>query len=79
MKAVIKLDVPDFQIDQPVTVYFKDTMQKTGVCEADRNEPVAAEIEGGGASWFHVCGDCHGSINWKDSYCCHCGRKVKWE
>ena len=33
MNAVIRLDVPDWQIGQPVTVYFKDTMQKHGVCE----------------------------------------------
>ena len=37
MKAVIRLDVPDWQIGQPVTVYFKDTMQKHGVCEADND------------------------------------------
>ena len=35
MKAVIKLDVPDWQVGQPVTVYFKDTMIKRGVCEFD--------------------------------------------
>lgn len=32
MKAIIHLDVPDWQIGQPVTVYFPDTMQKKGVC-----------------------------------------------
>ena len=35
MKAVIKLDVPEFQIGEPVTVYFRDTMYKEGICEAD--------------------------------------------
>lgn len=35
MKAVIKLDVPDWQIGQEVTVHFPDTMCKTGVCEAE--------------------------------------------
>ena len=35
MKAVIKLDVPDFQIGQPVVVYFKDTMRKEGICELE--------------------------------------------
>lgn len=34
MKAVIYLDVPNYQISQEVTVYFKDTMMKRGVCEA---------------------------------------------
>lgn len=33
MKAVINLDVPEWQIGQPVSVYFPDTMQKRGVCE----------------------------------------------
>ena len=35
MKAVIELDVPDWQIGQPVTVYFKDTMMKHGICERE--------------------------------------------
>lgn len=35
MKAVIKLDVPDWQIGQEVTVYFKDTMMKKGLCEME--------------------------------------------
>ena len=36
MNAVIKLDVPDYQIGQEVTVYFKDTMQKRGYCTAEK-------------------------------------------
>ena len=35
MKAIIRLDVPEFQIGQSVNVYFKDTMMKTGVCEKE--------------------------------------------
>ena len=45
----------------------------------NQGEPAEAEIEGGGSSWFYVCGDCHGIIDWKDAYCHHCGRKVKWD
>jgi len=33
MKAVIEIDVPEWQIGQDVTVIFKDTMVKRGVCE----------------------------------------------
>ena len=33
MKAVIELDVPEWQIGQDVTVIFKDTMVKHGVCK----------------------------------------------
>ena len=40
MKAVIRLDVPDWQIGQPVTVFFKDTMQKNGFCEKEQEETV---------------------------------------
>ena len=35
MKAVIRLDVPDFQIGEPATVYFRDTMMKHGTCSKD--------------------------------------------
>lgn len=33
MKAVIQLDVPNWQIGQDVSVYFPDTMLKHGKCE----------------------------------------------
>ena len=35
MKAIIRVDVPDYQIGQPVSVYFNDTMRTTGICEED--------------------------------------------
>ncbi|MBP5423938.1 MAG: hypothetical protein J6Y78_16010 [Paludibacteraceae bacterium] len=35
MKAIIKLDVPEWQIGQEVSVYFPDTMMKRGICEKD--------------------------------------------
>lgn len=35
MKAIIKLDVPEWQIGQPVHIFFKDTMEKHSVCEED--------------------------------------------
>ena len=34
MKAIVKLNVPEFQIGQEVTVFFRDTMTKKGICEA---------------------------------------------
>lgn len=37
MEAIIKLDVPDWQIGQEVAVYFKDTMRKTGICEKNND------------------------------------------
>ena len=35
MKAVIKLDVPEWQIGQDATIYFPDTMVKKSKCEED--------------------------------------------
>ena len=35
MKAIIELDVPEWQIGQDVSVYFPDTMCKRGKCKAD--------------------------------------------
>jgi hypothetical protein len=40
-------------------------------------EPLVPELEGGGSSWWYVCGECHGAIDEHDEYCRHCGRKVK--
>ena len=45
--------------------------------ELERMEPAEIELEGGGSTWWHVCGDCHGAIDERDLYCRHCGRKLK--
>ena len=42
-------------------------------------QPIKAELEGGGHTWWYVCGDCHGTIGNRDSYCRHCGRMVSWD
>lgn len=36
MKAVIKLDVPEWQIGQEVNIFFPDSMHKTAKCEAEK-------------------------------------------
>ena len=35
MKALIRVDVPEWQIGQEAHIIFRDTMEKHGVCEAD--------------------------------------------
>lgn len=40
--------------------------------------PAKAELEGGGTTWWYVCGECHGAIDRKDKYCKHCGVVVDW-
>lgn len=40
MRAVIHLDVPDWQIGQEVSAYFPDTMVKRAICESDETETI---------------------------------------
>ena len=40
MKTIIQLDVPEWQIGQPVTVFFPDTMQTKGTCELLKEQEV---------------------------------------
>ena len=42
-------------------------------------DPVETELEGGGSSWWYVCGECHGAIDQRDNYCKHCGRRIRHE
>jgi hypothetical protein len=44
-----------------------------------RDIPASAEIEGGGHTWFYVCGKCHGAINRGDKFCRHCGNAISWQ
>ena len=37
-----------------------------------------AELEGGSHTWWYVCGECHGQIDWHTPTCPHCKRKVNW-
>ena len=59
--------------------FFKQAeLMSKAVDGLKRNIPEPAEIEGGGASYFYVCGDCHGIVDSLDKYCRHCGRKIDW-
>jgi hypothetical protein len=42
-----------------------------------RNIPQEMELEGGGSTWWHVCPECHGTIDSQDQFCRHCGQAVK--
>lgn len=86
MKAVIKLDVPDWQIGQPVTIYFPDTMMKHGKCELLKEheavEPKTTITYNGFR--YDYCGACNRLLPTaqdfeKARFCPHCGREVKWE
>ena len=47
--------------------------------ELEKQIPVKAELEGGGSTWWVVCGDCHGAIDESDRFCRHCGRLIEWD
>jgi hypothetical protein len=36
------------------------------------------ELEGGGTTWWYVCGECHGSVKYKAKEC-QCGAVLKWD
>lgn len=42
-------------------------------------EPAEIETEGGGSSWWYVCGEYHGAVDISDNFCKHCGRRIKHE
>lgn len=48
-------------------------------CPLNELDPVEPELEGGGSTWWYVCGECHGAIDNWDNYCKHCGRMIKHE
>ena len=45
----------------------------------DNYRGATPDIEGGGMTWFFVCGECHSTINERDKYCRECGKRVVWE
>ena len=83
MKAIIQLDVPDWQIGQDVTVYFPDTMMEHAKCELLK-EQKAIKIEVKKINNSGRCGRCPNclmELNEVDypNYCGNCGQKVKWK
>ena len=86
VKAVIRLDVPDWQIGQEVSVYFKDTMMKHGICENG-----SAKAKYNSRSCWYECSDCHHTMTsamhcrgelipaYKVKFCANCGKSIEWE
>ena len=46
--------------------------------ENNEQRTVCPEIEGDRYTWFYVCGDCHGQVNWHDEVCRHCKARLDW-
>lgn len=37
------------------------------------------EREGGGSTWWYVCENCHGAVNYMADICPHCDAVLSWE
>ena len=70
-------DIPEHQFPgwKNVVLAMRDAAEELKTKDDNTAE---AEIEGGGMSWFFVCGECHTAIDTKDKYCRCCGRKIIW-
>ena len=80
-EEVPKHDVPvQSLIDHIKTAHDVDPWAKVMMEELlNAQKPVKPEIEGSSNTWWHVCGNCHTSINPNAKYCHQCGRAVKWD
>ena len=79
MKAVIYLDVPEWQIGQEVDIYFRDTMKQHGICEEDKNNAVPIKIKHGLISHWATCGRCGKELIPGWIYCPVCGKELIWD
>ena len=83
MKAVIKLDVPDWQIGQDVTVYFPDTMMQHAKCELLKEQEAVEPYSINAEKTYGICPKCgkiifrYGNVE-ENHYCGVCGQAVKW-
>ena len=77
MRAIIKVDVPDWQIGQKASIYFPDTMDTKGVCEKEDGSIWIFNRNDG----LFECDECGMKFNVKNieeyMYCPHCGIKKK--
>lgn len=77
MKAIIEVDVPDYQIGQEVSIYFKDTMMKKGIVQ----EPKTGHWD----SRTCKCSECGYQIAYSEyaerkyKYCPNCGADMRGE
>lgn len=73
MQAIIRVDVPDWQIGKKVSVYFPDSMMIHSVCE--QAQPIGKWIGG------TICSNCnhHKMLLWQYDYCPKCGTRLEVE
>lgn len=53
MKAIIEVDVPDYQIGQEVSIYFKDTMTIKSIVQKSKTGEWQQDLDGA-----YLCSEC---------------------
>ena len=82
MKAIVRLDVPDYQIGQEVSIYFKDTMMIKGVVQEPKTghwKRVSIDKYVQHAMAFYRCSECGEEIIGEHNYCPNCGTRMESE
>ena len=79
-KAIIRLDVPEWQIGQEASIYFPDSMHKFALCEADNEKVVPIQD----SEYIWICGNCGEELyndgeDLRDYYCSNCGKAIDWD
>lgn len=70
----------DLRISAPGRSFSASSISLTAADASELIErmiPKEIELEGGGNSWWHVCPECHGSVDRADAFCRHCGQAIK--
>jgi len=45
----------------------------------DEEKTAEVEMEGGGSTWWYVCGECHTAVDPKQEFCPECKRRLIWD
>lgn len=61
-----------------MSCYLASENCKKAAEELGKQESAEAEMEGGGSTWWYVCGECHTAIDSLDRFCRQCGRRIEW-
>lgn len=76
MKAIINLNIPEFQIGQEVKIYFSDTMMIEGMTEKQKT---GHWIDNKVQTKLCNCSECYALSKVYSNYCPNCGAKMEGE
>ena len=76
MKAVIEVDVPEYQIGQDVSVYFKDTMCVKSVCKKKQTRKKKTSSYDSSAKESR-CNNCQNNTDELSGECYECVKGIE--